>query len=46
MIAILLIALLVKLPTFRMHAWLPKAHVEGSMLARVMLAGVLLKLPM
>nr|YP_009227909.1 NADH dehydrogenase subunit 4 [Chelonibia testudinaria]AII19556.1 NADH dehydrogenase subunit 4 [Chelonibia testudinaria] len=37
-------AFLVKLPTFYVHLWLPKAHVEAPVAGSMMLAGVLLKL--
>lgn len=39
-----LIAFLVKLPIFRIHLWLPKAHVEAPIAGSIILAGVLLKL--
>lgn len=35
---------LVKLPIFRVHLWLPKAHVEAPLSGSMILAGVLLKL--
>lgn len=34
----------VKLPIFRFHLWLPKAHVEAPVSGSIILAGVLLKL--
>nr|UDU84716.1 NADH dehydrogenase subunit 4 [Pyrgopsella youngi] len=37
-------AFLVKLPSFYLHLWLPKAHVEAPVSGSMMLAGVLLKL--
>ena len=37
-------AFLVKLPTFYVHLWLPKAHVEAPVAGSIILAGVLLKL--
>jgi NADH-ubiquinone oxidoreductase chain 4 len=37
-------AFLVKLPVFRLHLWLPKAHVEAPVAGSIILAGVLLKL--
>lgn len=39
-----LIALLVKLPIFFTHLWLPKAHVEAPVAGSIILAGILLKL--
>jgi NADH:ubiquinone oxidoreductase subunit 4 (subunit M) len=35
---------LVRMPTFIVHSWLPKAHVEFPVSASIILAGVLLKL--
>lgn len=35
---------MVKLPTFALHLWLPKAHVEAPLGGSMLLAGVLLKL--
>lgn len=35
---------LVKFPVFFLHLWLPKAHVEAPTTARMLLAGLLLKL--
>jgi len=40
---ILLFPFLVKLPLYRMHFWLPKAHVEAPVFGSVVLARVLLK---
>lgn len=37
-------AFLVKLPSFYVHLWLPKAHVEAPVAGSIILAGVLLKL--
>lgn len=37
-------AFLVKIPTFGVHLWLPKAHVEASVSGSIILAAVLLKL--
>lgn len=39
-----LIAFLVKLPLFRVHLWLPKAHVEAPIAGSMILAAILLKL--
>lgn len=41
---ILLLGILVKVPVFRVHGWLPKAHVEAPLRGSILLAGVLLKL--
>lgn len=41
---ILIRAILVKLPIFLLHLWLPKAHVEAPVYGSIILAGVLLKL--
>jgi len=35
---------IVKSPLYLVHIWLPKAHVEAPVAARIALAGVLLKL--
>jgi len=35
---------LVKIPIYRVHLWLPKAHVEAPVAGSMILAGVLLKL--
>ncbi|WP_017305973.1 NADH-quinone oxidoreductase subunit M [Spirulina subsalsa] len=40
----LLVGLLIKIPIFPFHTWLPDAHVEASTPVSVLLAGVLLKL--
>ena len=40
----LILAFLVKFPIFRVHLWLPKAHVEAPVRGSIILAGVLLKL--
>jgi NADH:ubiquinone oxidoreductase subunit 4 (subunit M) len=40
----LFIALLIKLPVYGVHFWLPKAHVEAPTGGRIVLAGVILKL--
>ena len=40
----LLFAFMVKLPTFIVHLWLPKAHVEAPVSGSMILAAVLLKL--
>ena len=37
-------AFLVKLPIFRVHLWLPKAHVEAPVAGSIILAAILLKL--
>jgi len=37
-------AFMAKLPIFPLHSWLPKAHVEASVVGSIILAGVLLKL--
>lgn len=34
---------LVKLPIYRVHGWLPKAHVEAPLRGSILLAGILLK---
>lgn len=39
-----IMALLVKIPIFIVHLWLPKAHVEAPVRGSIILAGVLLKL--
>jgi NADH-ubiquinone oxidoreductase chain 4 len=41
---LLIIPFLVKIPVFRLHFWLPKAHVEASTSGSIILAGLLLKL--
>jgi len=40
----LTIAFMVKRPMYRVHLWLPKAHVEAPVAGRMALAGILLKL--
>nr|YP_010447203.1 NADH dehydrogenase subunit 4 [Donax dysoni]UTM92211.1 NADH dehydrogenase subunit 4 [Donax dysoni] len=40
----LLLGMLVKVPVFTVHGWLPKAHVEAPLAGSMLLAGVLLKL--
>nr|QID02645.1 NADH dehydrogenase subunit 4 [Scrobicularia plana] len=40
----LLVGMLVKVPVFFVHGWLPKAHVEAPLSGSMMLAGILLKL--
>nr|ANA11075.1 NADH dehydrogenase subunit 4 [Arion rufus] len=40
----LLVALLVKIPIYVGHLWLPKAHVEAPLAGSMILAGLLLKL--
>lgn len=40
----IILAFLVKLPTYFGHLWLPKAHVEAPVAGSIILAGVLLKL--
>lgn len=37
-------AILVRMPIFFIHLWLPKAHVEAPVYGSMILAGVLLKL--
>ena len=39
-----LVAMLIKVPSFPFHTWLPDAHVEAPTAGSVILAGVLLKL--
>jgi NADH-quinone oxidoreductase subunit M len=39
-----LIAMLIKVPSFPFHTWLPDAHVEAPTAGSIILAGVLLKL--
>ncbi len=39
-----LVAMLIKMPSFPFHTWLPDAHVEAPTAGSVILAGVLLKL--
>uniref|UniRef100_UPI0030DEF85C NADH dehydrogenase subunit 4 n=1 Tax=Thrips brevicornis TaxID=3047594 RepID=UPI0030DEF85C len=40
----LIISLLIKMPMFLVHSWLPKAHVEAPLSGSMILAGVLLKM--
>lgn len=40
---VLLLGFLVKLPIYRVHGWLPKAHVEAPLSGSMLLAGILLK---
>lgn len=40
----LLLAMLVKVPIWGVHLWLPKAHVEAPVSGSIILAGILLKL--
>lgn len=41
---ILILAFSVKLPTYLVHVWLPKAHVEAPVAGSIILAAILLKL--
>ena len=41
---LLLLGMIVKVPVFLVHGWLPKAHVEAPLSGSILLAGVLLKL--
>jgi len=41
---ILLILRLAKLPIYGLHSWLPKVHVEASIVGSIVLAGAVLKL--
>ena len=41
---VLLLLFLIKFPLYFLHLWLPKAHVEAPTTARMLLAGLLLKL--
>src|SRR5665648_545792 len=41
---LLAIGMLVKLPVWPLHTWLPDAHVEAPTAGSIMLAGVLLKM--
>lgn len=43
-IILIIIAFLVKLPIWRIHIWLPKAHVEAPVGGSILLAAILLKL--
>nr|UEP15866.1 NADH dehydrogenase subunit 4 [Thrips setosus] len=40
----LIFSLLIKMPMFLVHSWLPKAHVEAPLSGSMVLAGVLLKM--
>ncbi|MEL6441843.1 MAG: NADH-quinone oxidoreductase subunit M [Cyanobacteria bacterium J06621_8] len=44
LLAPLLVGILIKIPIFPFHTWLPDAHVQASTPISVLLAGVLLKL--
>jgi len=39
-----LLAFIAKLPVYRLHSWLPKAHVDAPVRGSIVLAGILLKL--
>jgi NADH:ubiquinone oxidoreductase subunit 4 (subunit M) len=39
----MVLVFLIKFPVFFLHFWLPKMHVEASTVARIILAGILLK---
>lgn len=41
---ILRLSFIIKFPVYFLHLWLPKAHVEAPTTARILLAGLLLKL--
>lgn len=41
---ILRLRFIIKFPIYFLHLWLPKAHVEAPTTARILLAGLLLKL--
>lgn len=41
---LILLGILVKVPVFLVHGWLPKAHVEAPLSGSMLLAGILLKL--
>lgn len=41
---VLLVLRLAKLPIYRLHIWLPKVHVEASIIGSIVLAGAVLKL--
>lgn len=43
-LALVLAGMLVKVPAFPLHTWLPDAHVEAPTAGSIMLAGVLLKM--
>lgn len=40
----LIIAFLIKIPTFGLHTWLPKAHVQAPVFGSIILARIILKL--
>lgn len=40
----IIFAFLIKLPTYLLHLWLPKAHVEAPVTGSIILAGIILKL--
>ena len=40
----ILLAFIAKLPVYRLHSWLPKAHVDAPVRGSIVLAGILLKL--
>ena len=40
----LLFSMLIKLPVWPFHIWLPQAHVEAPLIGSVLLAGILLKI--
>ena len=45
MITVLILLIrLSKLPVYRLHQWLPKVHVEASILRSIILAGIILKM--
>lgn len=44
LIFFLVLGFLIKFPVYFLHLWLPKAHVEAPTTARILLAGLLLKL--
>lgn len=41
---LIIIALLIKIPIYFVHLWLPKAHVEAPLVGSIILAGIILKL--
>lgn len=44
MAVIALLAILVKVPIYGLHGWLPKVHVEAPTWGSILLAGVAIKL--
>lgn len=44
LVFILTLSFIIKFPVYFLHLWLPKAHVEAPTSARILLAGLLLKL--